>query len=286
MRHRDGGFMPGLVPISKVLMLGAVFVTACQRQPPAITDTRVPAQVRVVSTSLCGDAYVLTAFPDRDIAALSWQADSPLSLAPENLRTRSKARDDIETLLALKPSLVVFGPGEGLKSAPLLDKVHIKHVTLNWVEDRKGISANLKKLGGQKMDVSTSEENLRTRRRVKQNGPKPKILYLIPSGTTAGPGTYVDMVIREAGGKNIITKPGWQTPDVETLAALEPDLIVTSFFQDGYESVNAAGLTNKILKNKIRRTPHVNVPGRFWTCATPYIDRAKNLITHSVQGLN
>ncbi len=250
---------------------------------------RTQSPPRIVSTSLCSDAYVLFVFKDEDIAALSWQADSPLSLAGDTLRQKPKARDEAETLLALTPSLVVFGPGEGAKSIPLLDKAQIAHISLGWAEDRKGIQANVHKLvqrkkpGRAKPNMSASEESLRVAHLGRTASFRPKILYLIPSGMTAGPGTYVDMIIKEAGGENIITTPGWQTPDIETLAGLKPDLIVTSFFKDGYDSVNAAAFTNKVLADKIRTTRHINVPGRFWPCANPYIDRAKYLIAQAVQ---
>ncbi|MCF6220073.1 MAG: hypothetical protein L3J65_03085 [Robiginitomaculum sp.] len=241
----------------------------------------VNEKLRVVSTSLCGDSYVLSLVGEADIAALSWQSGDALSTAPARFKNKSKARDDVETLLALNPTLVVFGPGEGAAAKPLLDKRGIKYVNLAWGEDFERVQNNMVLLAGA-VRKDNVEEN------VIQSPPREQasVLYLSASGGTAGPGTYVDAAIRAAGGTNIITTQGWHTPSIESLVALNPDLIVTSFFKDGYASVNQAGLRNKVLQDKIKTIPQVNVPGKLWPCAGPGLYAATDIIAKAIKDLN
>ena len=255
---------------SALLLMGANAPTA----PDISTDHRI------VSTSLCGDAYVLEKTPHNNIAALSWQSDAPLSLAPLELRERPKASDDVERLLALDPTLVVFGPGEGGKSKTLLDKAGINTLTIDWGETQDDINANRQKLA-QAIGYDVDD--------IEQTTPifinPPQVLYLSRAGGTAGPGTYVNTAIETAGGLNIIKTQGWHTPDPETLSGLSPDLIVTSFFDQGYESINATGLRHKLVRDKLNTTPHVNVPGALWPCAGPGLSLATNIITNAINEL-
>ena len=246
---------------------------------------------RVVSTSLCGDSYVLSMLADTDIAALSWQSGDKLSTAPKSFKDKPKARDDIETLLALNPTLVVFGPGEGAALKPLLDKRGIKHVSLNWGEDFETVWKNYAPLREALQFPDIHEQQamidfykMQNAANVKTN--KPSVLYLSASGATAGPGTYVDAAIQAAGGTNIITTQGWHTPSIESLVVLNPDLIVTSFFKDGYASVNEAGLRNKVLQDKIKTIPRVNVPGKLWPCAGPGLYEANHIISTAIAELD
>lgn len=245
------------------------------------------AQERIVSTSLCGDSYVLSMLDSAHVAALSWQSSDPLSNAPQGLHDHPKAWDDAERLLALRPTLVVFGAGEGRIAKPLLDKAGIAHVNLTWGESFDDIEKNYKSLN--KVLRVPSLQNIPTQTSLHeadaQEGEKPSILYLSSAGGTAGTGTYIDAAITRAGGANIVKRAGWHTPDPEMIAGLAPDLIITSFFKDGYASVNQAGLRNKILQTKIKTTPSVNIAGKLWPCAGPGLFEATALIETAIENL-
>jgi len=232
---------------------------------------------RIVSTSLCGDAYVLEKTPHAQITALSWQSGDALSLAPLELRNLPRANDDIEHLLALEPTLVVFGPGEGTKAKPILQKARIETVSIDWGETLDAVNANRQKLA-KKIGYQIENEDLNTPIFVNP----PLVLYLSRAGGTAGPGTFVDAAIEAAGGLNVIKTPGWHTPDPETFATLSPDLIVTSFFDQGYESINATGARHQLIQEKFKSTPRVDVPGALWPCAGPGLNTATRIISNAI----
>lgn len=247
------------------------------------THAQERPQERIVSTSLCGDSYVLSMLEPSHIAALSWQSNDPLSNAPQDMRALPKAWDDPERLLALRPTLVIFGAGEGQIAKTLLDKAGIAHVNIIWGESFDAVNTNTQALS--KVLRVPYLQNTHVQDPLQGTHAKPTVLYLSSAGGTAGTGTYVDTAITKAGGQNIISRAGWHTPDPETITALSPDLIITSFFKDGYASVNQAGLRNKILQTKIENTPTINIPGKLWPCAGPGLYEATGLIADAIEDL-
>lgn len=266
MRLKGGEFMRALILIFSLLLLA---------EPVGATSKRV------VSTSLCSDAYVIDAVNPENIAALSWQHTHAISAAPQNLRTKANAWDDIERLLSLKPDLVVFGPGEGQGAIPVLKKTGTPYIRLNWAQDFNDVTQNramlAKALGREKPIPKITP--------AKNNGKPPKVLYLSASAGSAGKGTYVDAVIARAGGENIFTQSGWFTPTLETLLGLKPDLVVTSFLRDGYASVNENAKRHFVVRQLIEKTPHTNVPGKLWPCAGPHLVDASRIVSQALEDL-
>ena len=244
-------------------------------------QTALPAgaQERIASTSLCADSYVLALAAHDNIHALSWQAADKVAGTPDVRRGLPKAWDEPERLLALSPDLVVFGPGEGKNAKPFLDRAAISHVTLNWGEDFQAVKANESLLAS-------------ILGRANAHSPPPmapatgiRVLYLSRDGSTAGPDTFVDAAIRAAGGVNSVTRPGWRPYEPEYIAGLAPDLIITSFMESGYDSVNAAGKTQSLIADKLAAAPYINIPGRLWPCAGPGLYAARDRIANAIKDI-
>ena len=253
----------------------------------ALVSISASAQTKpqIASTSLCGDSYLLAVVPDQ-ISALSWQSRDPLSLASEPFQELPQIWDDPEILATASADIILFGPGEGSKAGPVLNARNIKRADLVWGEDFETVAANLEMIGQATGAVDKSDKaisNLNNRletlsRRFDNKKPPPKILYLSRSGGSAGTGTLVDAAIRAAGGDNVLDTPGWVTLETEDLITLEPDLIIISFFEAGYESVNAAGIRHKAVKQFINRHEKMSIPGNLWPCAGPHLINAAEMI--------
>ena len=206
-----------------------------------------------------------------EIAALSWQSDGPLGSGWQG----PKASVGIERLVAMQPEMLLLGPGESVDETLLPDT---RIVSLEWAEDWQGVQRNVSGI---------SEGVGEGRSKVEQIGDRPaetgrpRVLYLSRAGGTAGPGTYVDEAIRLAGGANIVSEPGWFTPDPEWVVAQEPDVIVTSFF-DAYESVNAPAVRNRAVARFIADHPRIDVPGRMWPCAGPGLTHVVETISENL----
>ena len=239
----------------------------------------------IASTSLCGDSYLLALAPDH-ISALSWQSRSPLSRASEAQRALPQIWDDPEVLLSTDADIILFGAGEGKFS----DKLGKKAVTLKWGEDFETLKLNadaIHDIIALPTDVRTDwADRVKTlKNRSNARNSKPKILYLSRSGGSAGTGTFVDSAIKAAGGENAALMSGWFTPDPEDIIAYEPDLIITSFFKNGYESVQSTAFRNKVVQRFIAKYPSVEIDGSLWPCAGPGLIEAAELISEAIDKL-
>lgn len=246
-----------------------------------------------MSVSLCADSYVLALAGPGRIAALSWQADDPVSTAPAWARDLPQAWSDAERLFALSPGLTVFGAGEGGRTLRLLDRAGLDGFELAWASDFDGIRDNLRALGAA-MDrqaraasaVAELDDRLaRLQTRSESRAVRPRILYLSASGGTAGSGTYVDAAISAAGGINVMAEAGvsgWPASRPETLFGLEPDIVLTSFFEDGYASTLNRGLRHAAYRVVVDDTLRADIPAGDWPCAAPRLIVAAERIADAI----
>lgn len=237
------------------------------------------------STSLCGDAYLRALAPEQ-IGALSWQSRDHVSRASTAEKKLPQIWDDPEVILASGLDHIVFGPGEGARSKSFLTG-GIQATHLIWGEDFEAVKSNYLLLGSAmnmsaEYHIQSLENRLVSLPQLEQS---PKILYLARDGGSTGPGTFVDAVIRAAGGINIITSPGWQKPDAELILSFEPDIIITSYFEDGYDSVNAVSVRHKAIRDFIASHETVEIPGALWPCAGPGLIEAAEILNTKIMEL-
>ncbi|MEP3890069.1 MAG: ABC transporter substrate-binding protein [Hellea sp.] len=262
---------------SAALILSLLYLT------PLTSQAATPPTI--ASTSLCGDSYLLALAPDH-ISALSWQSRSPLSRANRDQRALPQIWDDPEVLISNDADIILFGSGEG-KTAGSLDASIVK---LTWGEDFAALQSNAGLITAA-LGISSDMVTEWTARidalkiRAGDRSSKPKILYLSRSGGSAGSGTLVDAAITAAGGVNIVEAAGWFTPDPEQIIAYEPDLIITSYFKNGYESVQSTAIRNKTVQRFIERHPSVEIDGKLWPCAGPGLVEAAELIADAIYTL-
>ena len=239
----------------------------------------------IASTSLCGDSYLLALAPNH-ISALSWQSRSPLSRANGAQRALPQIWDEAEVLMKSEADIIVFGAGEGR----IAEKLDAETVTLTWGEDFSALQTNADAIEKSLNIQSTISEDWSRRidalrQTAVARAEKPKILYLSRSGGSAGKGTLIDTAITAAGGINSVETTGWFTPDPEQIIAYEPDLIITSYFKNGYESVQSTAVRNKVVKRFIAQHPNVEINGNLWPCAGPGLIEAAELIREAIDNL-
>ena len=205
---------------------------------------------------------------------LSWQSDGPLGSGWEG----PKASADIERLVVMSPEVLLLGPGESVREE-LLPGAEI--IRLEWAEDLEGVDANINRFPGPEPEPR-SELNDIPKPEVGLGNAGKTVLYLSRAGGTAGPGTYVDEAIRLAGGTNLVTEPGWFSPDPEWIVSQTPDVVLTSFF-DAYESVNAPLARNRAVRTWMEGRERIDIPGRLWPCAGPGLEEAVRIIADGLE---
>lgn len=235
---------------------------------------------RIASADLCADAYVFALADPDSIHAVSWQAGQTVSSAPDWALDRPRASADAERLIALGPDLVVFGPGGAGDAAGLLERASLSYTVLQWGETLEVVTSNLRQLGeilNRQREAQTLIENLHDRRdaltaRAEARGVRPSVFYLSVTGGAAGAGTLVDEAIKLAGGENAAAEAGatgWLPADAEWAFRVEPDLIVTSYFIDGYATRSNIGARHAAFQRLLRDRSRVDVPAPAWSCAGP-----------------
>ncbi len=275
----------------------AVFISACvfamASAVPAWAQETTSPQGGVVSASLCADAYLFALVPSPNISALSWQVDQPVSAAPDWARQLPRAWADAERLFALDPGLAVFGAGEGGRAAAMLERSGYETLELAWTEDFDGVRANLLALGdalGRESEARAAVQMLDERlaaleRRTARRGGMPGVAYLSASGGSAGAGTYVDAAITAAGGRNSAAQSGvsgWGRSDPELALTLEADIILTSYFTDGFAGTLSRATRHAAYRRLLDTASRVDIASADWPCAGPRLIDAAEAIADAL----
>lgn len=270
---------------------GFISACVCATASPALAGNgiTVPPAGGIVSTGLCADAYVLALVEAERIAALSWQVDQALSQAPDWARERPVAWVDAERLYALSPDLAVFDAGSGGRVARLLDRAGLAHVQLIWGDDFDTVRANFGALGavtqsGEAAEAAIGQLDQRLAelaRRAEARGTVPRVLYLSASGASAGSGTYINAAITAAGGRNVMADAGvqgWTRSDPELFLTIEADIVLTSFFTDGFLSTSNHARHHAAYRRVLEGAVRADIPAGHWPCAGPHlIDAAERI---------
>jgi iron complex transport system substrate-binding protein len=278
--------MAAFVRNSSLALLASLFLFSA--------GTGFAAPKRIVSTSLCGDAYVWTLIAPQDILTLSWQADSALSAAPKALQSRHLGMARVERLAALAPDLVVMGPGDPPRAGRAAGQAGASIFTLNWSESLGGVYENLNALGkaaGRAAEAQLVVRSLQARldRLAQRKNKRPlRLLYLTPNSTSAGAGVFIDQAILAAGGINhgrTLGIKGWGRVPLEKLVLDPPDLILTSFFYEGYASVNTLRSRHPLMQKILNTVPVANISAKNWVCAGPLLVDAIEEIANAMDAL-
>ena len=195
------------------------------------------AQQRVISTFLCTDEYVFRLVPRDRIAALSWEAVDRrpvVSTIADAARGILVIRPATETVLALKPDLVVMYAGTNPRLHLNLKKLGVPVLDVPWANSLADIRTTTRmlgdKLGAPGRANALLAEMDRKIAAVKTKAPHPPVHAILfePQGYANVQGV-TDEVMRIAGVENAapagaMTRAG-QLP-VEAVIAAAPELII------------------------------------------------------------
>ncbi|MFC7049980.1 ABC transporter substrate-binding protein [Emcibacter nanhaiensis] len=247
----------------------------------------------VVSLDYCSDQYVL-ALADRDqILALSNEARDVHSFYREQAEGLPQFRSTLEEILALKPDVVArYWAGSGFRDYLASNGYYIASAGFGY--SREALLNNIRLFGralGQEMRAAEKVAELNRRFDRLENLPRRSelVLYLTPSGFTAGKGTYVNELLNLAGFRTMADEfgySGWQQTPLELLTSRKPDLIIGSFFdmQSNHNSswsISRHGMVRRMLSD----IPTIYVPGRYLSCNGIFLPEAADYILEELQKL-
>jgi iron complex transport system substrate-binding protein len=188
---------------------------------------------------------------------------------PEGAKTKEKigsySKTNLEKVASLSPDMILAA---GITSKDLLTALESRNLTVVVFNPSNldGVAANMKLLGQiggvpEKADVAVAEFNKKLEEvaaKVKTASAKPKIFYeLDPTGFTVGPGSFIDDMIKRAGGQNIVTDGTNPYPQLnqEVVVTSNPDVIIVGDDSGGESSpekilARPAWQTISAVKNK------------------------------------
>jgi iron complex transport system substrate-binding protein len=236
--------------------------------------------------------------PARLIAVSTLAGNSEYSaIAGQVDKIPGRVGSELETLVAMKPDLVILASFNRPEMILQLDHLGIKTFVLGSFAGISDISLNIEIIGKllflqpeAKILASEFTNGLDRIKKQQQSGAqKPRIISWFSDGSAMGKGTLVDDMITGAGGNNILSTElgikGWATVSDEKIPLLSPDWIICA----GEESEKGKTKT-AILQNHswaqlkaAKDGKLIMIPSRFFSSASHHVLKAVEIVAAQVQ---
>ncbi len=224
------------------LGLMAFVLAGCSRGQVAASRGRAAQRIVSLAPSTTEAIFAIGA-GDRLVGRTRFCDYPPAALA---LPSVGDVEPDLEAILDVRPDLVVGIAG--LTSRSIADQLEARG-TPSWFSETSSLAAidrlllGLGERAGHSQDakrlVHSIDEREQAILRAVATAPKPRVLFVVSVAplVAAGPASFADELIRDAGGQNIVREGGaWPTLGFEWILDRDPDRILDA-------SQGAAGAT-------------------------------------------
>lgn len=242
-----------------------LIVTAILLGKPSGASAR---PLRVMSLDQCADQFVLALAPDAELA-LSPRADDPDSWMAAAAQGVRRVRPTLEAATGFRPEVVVRYWGGDARLLATLERDGVRTVTIADATDMDGVRANIRLVAAGLRHSERGErlvEHMNGRLlEAQQAGQGRSAVYLTAGGFTSGPGSLMDAVLRAAGFRNAVARPGYQPLGVERILLHPPALVVRGFFDLARSDWRGSGRHPAVARIMARRAS-ASLPGAALTC--------------------
>ena len=225
----------------------------------------------VVSLDQCADQYVLALAPRADIKGLSYRARAPDSYLREEARGLPLRRADLESVLAVRPAIVVREWGGDPGMVRRLQDRGVRVVGIDDATDFSGVRANIRHVASA-LGRAPKGEALIARMDAELAAAGGawggrRVLYLTPGGFTAGKDTLVGAMMGAAGMSDAASSPGFAPAPLEQLVLRPPDAVVLGFFDHASTATQHWSLAgHPALETAMRGRVVASLPGAVLGC--------------------
>jgi iron complex transport system substrate-binding protein len=257
---------------------------------PAHAETPSKPQ-RIVSLNVCVDQLLLLLVEPRRIAALTvFATDRDWSNMPREAKGFRTTHGRAEEVMPLQPDLVIGGEYSAPETIALLRRVGQRVEVMRLANSIDGVRAGMRWMGkivGEEAKAEAMVAELDRRlaavaARVPKS-PRPVLAFYNTSGYTAEPGTLADDVIRAAGFENLAARFQLRIGgrlNLEQIATERIDALIAVDTEETTASRAVETVQHPALARLAARKPFASIPGRLWTCETPYVAEAAERLAH------
>jgi iron complex transport system substrate-binding protein len=248
------------------------------------------APQRVVTVNLCLDQLALRLAAPGQLVGVSYLSHDPqLSVLADEARAVAPVRADVESILALRPDLVVLGAGSNATQKRLLQQMGVPLVELPWAaspEESEALIARMASaLGREAVGAALLADLRRQRGQLAWTGaPTATAAVLAANGATSGKGSLMDGLLRLAGFRNLAGELGigaFGLLPLETVVAHQPELLVLDGAVNDWPSRATEFVGHAALRSMTPRARIVSLPMRFTLCAGPENMQALRLLAEA-----
>ena len=237
---------------------------------------------RVVSMNLCTDQLtMLLAGPGQLHSVSDISLDPRMSAMTEEARGYVINQGLAEEIYLMQPDLVLAGNFTTRASVAMLRRLGVEVVEFEQARSLPEIRSNILRMGEVLHRQSAAREmvarfDARLAALQQDSGDRPDAMLYYASGYTSPAGTLSDQILQAAGFDNAAVKAGLGTQmkiQLETLAMLDPDIVITSQPYPG-ASRSEAIMQHPVVEALRAELPFATVTDSDWVCGTPHVLRA------------
>ncbi|MFY8141825.1 MAG: ABC transporter substrate-binding protein [Caulobacter sp.] len=233
----------------------------------------VMAAPRVMSVDSCADQFVIALSPRDAIVGVSARADDPDSYMREQARGLPQRRATTETVLSLRPDVVVRYWGGDARLSEALTRRGVAVVPIEDAQDFDQVRANVRAVLDQRAKGEALIAGMDARlARSKGAWDGRPAMYLTPTGYSSGGGTLIDAMLRAAGLTNLVSGPAWEPIPLEAIVRGPPSAFVLGFFS------RLSGLTtrwgpgrHRVLQKRLPERTIASLPGAQIGCPAWFV---------------
>ena len=283
LQAQSGGRGPR---VRRAALLAAGLVAACG---PAAPSRPLPDGIagRIVSLDYCADQFVLGLAGRERVLALSPDAGKDFSYLRAVTAGLPAVRPRAEDVLALDPDLVVRTYGGGPRAAAFFERAGVPVLQIDFAPDVDAVRDRIRQAAAA-LGVPRRGEELvagmdARLARARAGSPGAAVLYLAPSGVSAGAGTFVDHLIAEAGLENFDDRAGWRTIPLERLAYEAPGVYAVPAFEGRHNPVRTA-FRHPLAVRRVQAGPVAALDGATTSCGGWFLADAVEALAAGAAG--
>jgi iron complex transport system substrate-binding protein len=256
-------------------------------------DTAAARPLRVMSLNQCTDQLVLALLPKSQITSVTWLSRDPSGSVMADAAADTPVNyGSAEEVFRDKPDLVITGNYTTPATRAILNKLRYPLLEITSSDSFEDIRRDTRLVAKAVRAEARGEAliarmDATLRGLAAASGPPLRVAAWDGAGFSARPGSMYDAVLKAAGAHNVANDAGVprsDAPDVETLLATAPDLLV-----EGEPGFERPGRRSDVIANPtIRRfwgDRTVVIPQRYYVCGTPFSADAAATLRREMQAV-